>query len=232
MLTYISVVSAEAVDMTDAQTNTRAAKGRFITLEGGEGVGKSTNLAEVCRCLDEAGIDYIQSREPGGTPLAEAVRELTLEARDESMPGMAEVLLMFAARSIHIENKLRPALESGKWVVCDRFVDASYAYQGCGRELGTDAIETLEQLVVADLQPDLTLLLDASPEVGEQRIGNREHDRIEQEQRAFFHRVREGYLARAKQSPQRVQRVDASQSLVDVQRQVRDMTQRFIKANR
>ncbi len=206
-------------------------KGQFITLEGGEGVGKSTNLAEVCKCLDEAGIDYIQSREPGGTPLAEAVRELTLAPANETMPGMAEVLLMFAARSIHIENKIRPALEAGKWVVCDRFVDASYAYQGCGRELGTAAIETLEQLVVADVEPNLTLLLDASPEVGAERIDNREHDRIEQEQREFFHRVREGYLARAQQSPQRIKIVDASQPLSNVQQQVRQVTQQFIKAH-
>lgn len=206
-------------------------QGKFITLEGGEGVGKSTNLAEVCKCLDEAGIDYIQSREPGGTPLAEAVRELTLAPADETMPGMAEVLLMFAARSIHIENKIRPALEAGKWVVCDRFVDASYAYQGCGRELGTAAIETLEQLVVADVQPNLTLLLDASPEVGAQRIDNREHDRIELEQREFFHRVRDGYLARAQQSPQRMKIVDASQPLDKVQQQVREVTQQFIKAH-
>lgn len=209
----------------------RQFSGQFITLEGGEGVGKSTNLAEVCKCLDEAGIDYIQSREPGGTPLAEAVRELTLAPADETMPGMAEVLLMFAARSIHIENKIRPALEAGKWVVCDRFVDASYAYQGCGRELGTAAIETLEQLVVADVQPNLTLLLDASPEVGAQRIDNREHDRIEQEQREFFHRVRDGYLTRAEQSAQRIKIVDASQPLSNVQQQVRELTQQFIKAH-
>jgi dTMP kinase len=209
-------------------------RGRFITLEGGEGVGKSTNLAFAAGVLKAAGIDVQCTREPGGTPLAERIRELIVTPCGEPMPPAAELLLMFAARAIHLENRIRPALEAGRWVLCDRFTDASYAYQGAARELGEEPVRWLEEYVQRGLRPDLTLLLDADPEIGLARARAREQscsdaDRFEQERLAFFRRVREGYLARARADAERFRTVDATQSLEGVQSELRNHLKLFIE---
>lgn len=192
--------------------------GRFITIEGIEGVGKSTNLDFVLGYLRAAGLSVLQTREPGGTPAAERIREILIAADGESMPDVAELLLMFAARSLHVENKIRPALANGQWVVCDRFTDATWAYQGGGRGLRLDQIEALANWVHGDLQPDLTLLLDAPVDLAARRVyGRGAADRIELEKETFFARVREVYLRRAEAEPGRFVIVDASQDLADVQ---------------
>ncbi len=189
-------------------------RGLFITVEGGEGVGKSTNIAVVVDWLEEQGIAYCKTREPGGTPLAEQIRQLLLAPRDEAMAPMAELLLVFAARSQHIETVIEPALAAGQWVVCDRFTDATYAYQGAGRQLSLEWIAQLENLVQGNLRPDLTLLLDAPLDVGLSRAGQRgDLDRFEQEQRTFFERVRSAYLERAAAEPGRFELVDTNRPL-------------------
>jgi len=203
--------------------------GRFITLEGTEGVGKSTNLQQVVACLQAAGLDVVITREPGGTPLAESIRELLLEVRDEPMATMTELLLMFAARAQHIDQVIRPALAAGSWVVCDRFTDATYAYQGGGRGFDVDTISRLETLVQGALRPDLTLYLDVPVEVAAQRIAGREHDRFEREQIAFFERVRERYLAMA-QRQSRYRIIDAAQSLDAVQADVAACVDEYLQA--
>ncbi len=191
---------------------------RFITVEGIEGVGKSTHMAFIQQWLEARGVKVETSREPGGTPLAEQIRDLLLSPRTENMPEMAELLMMFAARSVHLENRIRPALEQGRWLLCDRFTDATFAYQGSGRGMNTDRIAELEEAVQGDLRPHLTLLLDAPVEVGLGRARARgEADRFEQEAVEFFRRVRQGYLARAKADPGRVRIVNASGSLEQVQ---------------
>ncbi len=191
---------------------------RFITVEGIEGVGKSTHMAFIQQWLEVRGVKVETSREPGGTPLAEQIRDLLLSPRTENMPEMAELLMMFAARSVHLENRIRPALEQGRWLLCDRFTDATFAYQGAGRGMNTDRIAELEESVQGDLRPHLTLLLDAPVEVGLGRARARgEADRFEQEAVEFFRRVRQGYLARAKADPGRVRIVNASGSLEQVQ---------------
>lgn len=191
---------------------------RFITLEGGEGVGKSSNMDFVLSQLSEAGVPFIQTREPGGTELAEAIRGLLLAPREEPMAELAELLLVFAARAQHLEQKIRPALAAGTWVVCDRFTDATVAYQGAGRGLSLEVIKQLRQLVQGSLQPDLTLLLDAPVEVGMARASRRgELDRFEREQRDFFERVRQGYLNQAQAEPGRYRLIDASRPLDQVQ---------------
>ncbi|MFD1216593.1 MULTISPECIES: dTMP kinase [Microbulbifer] len=196
-------------------------RGRFITLEGGEGVGKSTNLNFVTQWFESRGIDFIQTREPGGTPLAEQLRELLLQKRDESVDPTAELLMVFAARAQHLNRVIRPALAAGQWVICDRFTDATYAYQGGGRGLDKSLIAQLEQTVQGDLRPDCVLLLDLDPEVGLQRAANTgEADRFESEQLAFFHKVREAYRARADADPARYAVIDASQGLAAVQDQL------------
>src|SRR4051794_3262089 len=177
-------------------------RGRFITIEGGEGVGKSTQLSALREWLAASGHDVIFTREPGGTPRAERIRELLLENSAESMPAICELLLMFAARATHIANVIAPALARGAWIVCDRFTDATYAYQGAGRGVDVNQIATLETLVQGQLRPDLTLLLDVPLELSSLRAKSRNEsagvtDRFEREQRAFFERVREGYLQRA-----------------------------------
>ena len=194
-------------------------RGRFITIEGGEGVGKSTQIAALREWLDAQGFDVVFTREPGGTPRAERIRELLLENAEESMPAICELLLMFAARATHIANVIEPALSRGAWVVCDRFTDATYAYQGWGRGLDVAHIATLEQLVQQDLRPDLTLLLDAPLDLSATRARARNQsagvtDRFEREQREFFERVRVGYLDRARLEPMRIVIIDAS---LDVQ---------------
>ncbi len=200
--------------------------GKFITLEGGEGVGKSTNLALVAELIRDTHRSVVVTREPGGTPLAEEVRSLLLSVRDEPVTGLAELLLMFAARAQHLETVIKPALADGSWVVCDRFTDATYAYQGGGRGLEVNQIAQLESLVQDTLQPDLTLYLDMPPEISLQRIAGREHDRLELEQLDFFRRVRATYLSRAAEHA-RIEVVDASVSLEQVQASIRTLMANF-----
>jgi dTMP kinase len=191
---------------------------RFITVEGIEGVGKSTHMAFIQQWLEARGVKVETSREPGGTPLAEQIRDVLLAPRTENMPEMAELLMMFAARSVHLENRIRPALEQGRWLLCDRFTDATFAYQGAGRGMDIARIAELEEAVQGTLRPHLTLLLDAPVEIGLGRARARgEADRFEQEAVEFFRRVRQGYLARAQADPGRVRIVDASGSLEQVQ---------------
>lgn len=206
--------------MTDTLRKTTE-PGLFIVFEGGEGSGKTTNLAYFMERLQARGVDLIATREPGGTAMAEEIREVLLSPRDEQVSPDAELLLMFAARAQHLAAKIKPALAAGQWVICDRFTDATYAYQGGGRELGFDKIAQLENLVQGDLRPDLTVLLDVPLEVGMARAAQRgELDRMEQENMAFFERVRSTYLTRAEQSPKRYRIIDASGDLDSVQRQI------------
>lgn len=196
-------------------------KGRFITLEGIEGAGKTTAMALVARLLDEAGIAYIQTREPGGTPLGESLRGLLLEHKGDGMCETAELLLMFAARAEHLAKKIQPALTAGLWVLCDRFVDASHAYQGAGRGMNTHSLRQLEAMVLQGLKPDLTLLLDLPAETGLARAGKRSTpDRFERESLDFFARVRAGYLDIARNESERVKVIDASLSLSGVEIQI------------
>lgn len=196
----------------------------FITLEGSEGVGKTSNMAFIKSLLEEKGVEYVETREPGGTPLGEALRAMLLGEDFKGMSDDTELMLMFAARAEHVAKVIRPALEQGKWVLCDRFTDATYAYQGGGRQLDMDRIEGLENWVLGELRPDLTILLDAPVEVGRERAGKRSTpDRFEQERDAFFNRVRETYLARARAESHRMKVVDASVDLVSVQSQIRDI---------
>ena len=194
-------------------------RGKFITLEGGEGVGKSTNLAFLQARLLDAGIDVRVTREPGGTPLGEAIRGLLLNEGPTAPSALAEVLLVFAARAQHIQEVIEPALAAGRWVLCDRFTDATYAYQGFARGLSQSAIATLESLVQGSLQPDLTVLLDLPPSIGLKRASQRaELDRFEVEDEAFFNRVREGYLTRSLENPERWLVINAGHDLEGVQR--------------
>lgn len=202
-------------------------QGKFITLEGTEGVGKTTNLALISAAVAGAGHSVLTTREPGGTPLAEEIRELLLAVREEPMAGTSELLLMFAARAQHLATVIKPALASGQWVVCDRFTDATYAYQGGGRGLDQDVIESLENIVQDGLQPDLTIYLDVSVEVATRRIAERNHDRFEREQVEFFERVRAAYLERAASQP-RIRVVDASVDLAEVQTSLRVLLAEFL----
>jgi len=197
-------------------------KGRFITLEGGEGVGKTTNLIFLEQLLTAQGIGVVKTREPGGTLLAEKIRQLLLETHDEAVDPMAELLMMFAARAQHIRHVIKPALARGDWVLCDRFTDATYAYQGGGRGMAMDKIAWLEGAVQGDLKPDLTLLLDAPVQIGMVRAkGRGELDRFEQERCDFFEKVRQTYLNLAQQQPERFAVIDASQPLDEVQRAIK-----------
>lgn len=195
--------------------------GLLLTLEGIEGAGKSTVARFIGEWLERRGIRACLTREPGGTPLAERVRAIALERGDERLTPAAETLLMFAARSIHLTNLIRPALARGEWVVCDRFTDATRAYQGAGRGVGAGWIEALAREVQGDLQPDCTLLLDLPVAVGLARARARQGvpDRFESEERAFFERVRAGYLHLAAREPRRVRVIDAAQPLETVTRQ-------------
>ena len=195
--------------------------GKFITLEGIEGVGKSTNVALVDTLVRESGRATLVTREPGGTALAERLREIALHHEDEPMPGLAELLIMFAARCLHLENLIRPALRDDVWVICDRFTDATYAYQGSGRGQEESRIGTLEDWVQAGLQPDLTILLDADPTIGLERAGSRSSpDRFEKERIEFFSAVRDAYLERARRFPERIVVVDAGAPLESVQKDI------------
>jgi dTMP kinase len=191
--------------------------GKFITIEGGEGVGKSTNADLIQSVLESRGCEVVVTREPGGTALGEALRSILLSADIESPVAMAELLIIFAARAQHLTTVIEPALAAGKWVLCDRFTDATYAYQGWGRNIDQRAIASLEQLVQGARRPDLTVLLDMDPSLGLARAKERaELDRFEQEELAFFNRVREGYLARAKEEPAGWLIIDASKTLDEV----------------
>ena len=192
--------------------------GLFITLEGPEGAGKSTNREYLAELLKQAGVEVVLTREPGGTPLAERIRELLLAPDTEVMAVDTELLLMFAARAQHLAGVIRPALARGAVVLCDRFTDATYAYQGGGRGLAHERIAILEQFVQGDLRPDLTLVFDLPVEVGLARAAARgKLDRFELEQQSFFEAVRQTYLARAAQAPERYRVLDAAQPLSQVQ---------------
>ena len=198
--------------------------GRFITFEGIEGAGKSSNIRYAEALLQANSKSVVVTREPGGTPLGEALRELLLGRRHGAVSSKAELLMMFAARSQHLESKILPAGERGEWVLCDRVSDATYAYQGGGRRLPMATIRELEQLVQGDLRPDYTLLLDAPIDVGMSRARDRgELDRFEQEQSEFFQRVRNTYLQLAGESSGRYRVIDAAKPLADVQVQLQDV---------
>lgn len=191
---------------------------RFLTVEGVEGVGKTTNIRFITSQLEKAGIDFVVTREPGGTAVAELIRQVLLTSHEETVCEMTELLLIFAARAQHLHHVIKPALARGQWVVCDRFTDATYAYQGGGRGLNTETIAQLETLVQGRLRPDLTLVLDIPPEIGLERARQRGAlDRFEQEKITFFNHVRETYLARARAEPERCAVVDAQAALEKVQ---------------
>jgi dTMP kinase len=187
---------------------------RFVTVEGIEGVGKSTQIARISQALSKRGIEHVVTREPGGTPLAERIRALVLNLSEEVPTATTELLLMFAARSQHLERLIEPNLKAGRWVLCDRFTDASYAYQGGGRGLSVEPIARLESLVQGSRRPDMTVLLDAPVALSLARAGKRNEsagsDRFEGERAEFFERVRQAYLARASADPNRIKVVDAA----------------------
>ncbi|MDC3358629.1 dTMP kinase [Pseudomonadales bacterium] len=192
-------------------------KGRFITIEGVEGVGKSTNISYIERFLEARDIKFVSTREPGGTALAERIRDVLLDKAESSMDPMTELLLMFAARKQHTEELIKPALERGEWVICDRYTDSSYAYQGGGRGLDSKIISKVEKLTLGSFKPDLTIVLDLPVKKGLARAGNRgELDRFELESEKFFKRVRATFLARAK-THKRYHVINASRSLSAVQ---------------
>ncbi len=196
-------------------------QGKFITVEGGEGVGKSTNMNFIKLLLEKKGISVVTTREPGGTSIAEKIRQILLEKNEEIISDQTELLLMFAARSQHITQVIQPALSSGHWILCDRFTDATYAYQGGGRGMDVSMIEWLEKTVQHGLRPDLTLLLDASIETGLNRVNKRgKLDRFEVEQHSFFERVRASYLQRAKQNSQQIKIINADQTLDKVEAEI------------
>jgi dTMP kinase len=193
-------------------------RGKFITLEGGEGVGKSTNLAFIQDYLRLRQISALVTREPGGTVLAEKIRALLLDKNSEPMTETAELLLVFAARAQHLRHVIEPALAQGRWVLCDRFTDATYAYQGGGRNLSVSAIAWLETLVQGNLRPDLTLLLDAPVEIGLARAKARGiSDRFEEEKTGFFEKIRTAYLRQAELHPERIRLIAADRPLPQVQ---------------
>ena len=188
--------------------------GTFISFEGVEGVGKTTQCARLRTYLESQGKEVVLTREPGGTPLAESIREVVLDREDEAISSEAELLLMFAARAVHLSNKIIPALERGAWVICDRFTDATVAYQGFGRGQSLEFIQILAENVQHGLWPDLTVLLDAPIELGLERVAKRgESNRFETEKLEFFSKVREGYLHLAEKNPERIYSVDAVQNM-------------------
>ncbi len=207
-------------------------RGRFITVEGIEGVGKSSNIGVLVEHIEQAGFEVLTTREPGGTPLAEDIRNLLMHRGDEPIPEIAELLLMFAARSLNVNNNIKPALEAGKWVVCDRFTDSSRAYQGGGRGLPMEIINHVADWVHGDMWPDVTILLDAPVEVGLGRANHRgAPDRIEREKHEFFARVRECYLDLAIAEPDRFVVIDTTRSLEDVQADVMLLVQQLLADN-
>jgi dTMP kinase len=220
----IHSASSKACRRESSERNGNQGKGRFITLEGGEGVGKSSNLGWVADWLTARGVEVVRTREPGGTPRAEAIRELLLDpSHDEPLASDAELLLVFAARAQHLARCIRPALARGAWVLCDRFTDATFAYQGGGRGIEAARIAELEAFVQCGLEPDLTLLLDMPVAAAQRRLqgrltaSGRGRDRFEQERLGFFEAVRRAYLTRAAEAPQRVAVIDADAPLDTVQ---------------
>jgi len=211
-------------------------RGRFVTFEGGEGVGKSTQILRLADWLRERGRDVVLTREPGGTQRAEQLRRMLLERGDEPMPGSCELLLMFAARATHLDNLVRPALERGSWVLCDRFTDATYAYQGGGRGMPESHIDALAAIVHGGFEPDLTVLLDAPVETGMarayERNGGQGPDRFETEQHEFFERVRATYLARARRYRSRVRVVDAEGTVEAVETAIRRLVEPMVEGDR
>lgn len=204
------------------------ARGFFISLEGGEGAGKSTQNRRIVEWLNDHGKSVVETREPGGTFVSEQIRKVLLDTRNAGLNATAELLMMFAARSQLVEEVIRPSIAQGKVIVCDRFADASYAYQGGGRQLGAETVAVVERLVLKDLQPDLTLLFDVPVDVGMNRVASRgEADRFEIESIRFFERVRTAYLERAAANPQRFRVIDASLDETQVWQQV----ERVLKAS-
>lgn len=202
-------------------TTSQSISAKFITLEGSEGVGKTTNLEHIKTLLTELGIDFVVTREPGGTELGEQLRELLLGHKHDGMADETELLMMFASRAEHLDKVIKPALAKGQWVLCDRFTDATYAYQGGGRGIDFKRIEILEDYVQGSCRPDLTLLLDAPIEVGRERANKRSApDRFEKEQVDFFNKVREAYLKRATNDPERMKVIDAALELDAVKAQI------------
>ncbi|EHJ03598.1 dTMP kinase [Marinobacter sp. DSM 26671] len=196
-------------------------RGQFITFEGTEGVGKSTQLANAASTLENLGVDVLVTREPGGTPMAEHIRELLLATRDEVVHETTELLLMFAARAQHLHTRILPALDAGQWVLCDRFTDATFAYQGGGRGVSQERIALLENLVQGNVRPDHVILFDAPVETGMARARRRgELDRFEQEDLEFFQRIRNTYLDRANEAPDRYHIINAARPLNQVSEEV------------
>ncbi|MDT8406884.1 MAG: dTMP kinase [Methylococcales bacterium] len=207
-------------------------RGKFITLEGGEGTGKTTNLKFLATYLTGQGLKVTVTREPGGTKVAETLRELVLADHDEPITETAELLLMFAARAQHIDQVIEPALSNGSWVLCDRFTDASYAYQGGGRQLNSSPIAWLEQFVQGSLKPDLTLLFDAPVDTCLERLQQRgKKNRFDAESTAFMERVRRAYLVQAKLAPQRMAVIAAERPLAEVQNQLLGAIQPLLHGN-
>ena len=197
-------------------------KGKFITIDGVEGAGKSTQIDLICSYLHRKGIEVVRTREPGGTDLGEKIRSLLLDVDNKEMHSDTELLLMFSSRNELIQNKIIPALDKGHWVVSDRFTDASFAYQGGGRMLDLDRISKLESWVLGEFQPDLTLLLDVSVDIGMTRIEARAaKDRIELEERVFFERVRSVFIDRSKSYPERIKLIDASGSISEIHTKIK-----------
>lgn len=196
--------------------------GKFISIEGIEGAGKSTQISFIHAFLENQGINVVVTREPGGTALGEQIRELLLRPRDEGMSDDAELLLMFAARAEHIHQVIKPALARGDWVLCDRYVDATFAYQGGGRGIDRERIQLIADWTLKGLQTDLTFLFDLPVEVGQSRVVKRQQkkDRFEQEKAAFFQKIRDCYLARAEQEPERIKIIDASRDIEAIQAQL------------
>lgn len=204
-------------------------RGKFITIEGIEGVGKSTNMDVLVEHIEAAGQQVLTTREPGGTPLAEDIRELLKNRSDEPIPEIAELLLLFAARSFNVNNVIIPALEAGAWVVSDRFTDSSRAYQGGGRGIPMETIDRLADWVHGDVWPDLTILLDAPVEIGMQRANHRgAPDRFEEERHDFFQRVRECYLRLASLEPSRFVVIDTTQGLDEVKADIRRLADQLL----
>jgi dTMP kinase len=209
---------------------TVSARGKFITVEGIEGVGKSTNIEFIRSILEAEDKKVVVTREPGGTPIAEEIRTLLLDHRNNYLAKDSELLLMFAARAEHLAQVIRPALEEGKFVLCDRFTDATYAYQGGGRGISFKCIGMLEDWVQGELRPDLTLLLDVPVSIGMRRAGQRgQADRFEQEHHGFFERVRETYMTLAKCESDRIRIIDASKPLEAVHEQIRNVVTMFLQ---
>lgn len=205
-------------------------RGKFISVEGIEGVGKSTNIDVVVRRIEAAGHKVLTTREPGGTPFAEEIREILMNRNDEPIPEIAEVLLMFAARSFNVNNVIVPALEAGTWVVCDRFTDSSRAYQSGGRGIPMETIDRVADWVHGDTWPDVTILLDAPVEVGMERAGRRSApDRFEQERHDFFQRVRECYLQIAAREPDRFVIIDTTRAVDEVSSDVANLIDEILR---